>query len=169
MFNSIAFLGFGILVFAIGGKATIMGLFKFFSPFLMTAGFFSLMFITMSQKDFLNLSRLMVVYFVPPFGKGTVIPGGIALGLNPWALAVATAFVDIAVGVFLTWNFDLAKKIPFNGIGFSRIQNKGKAMLTSLPWLERASVTGIIVFVMFPFQGSGAVGGTILGLSLIHI
>ena len=35
LFNSIAFLGFGILVFAIGGKATIMGLFKFFSPFLM--------------------------------------------------------------------------------------------------------------------------------------
>ena len=166
LFNSIAFLGFGILVFAIGGKDTIMGLFKFFSPFLMTAGFFSLMFITMSQKDFLNLSRLMVVYFVPPFGKGTVIPGGIALGLNPWALAVATAFVDIAVGVFLTWNFDLAKKIPFIGSGITRIQNKGKAMLTSLPWLERASVTGIIVFVMFPFQGSGAVGGTILGRAI---
>ena len=166
LFNSIAFLGFGILVFAVGGKSTIMGLFKFFSPFLMTAAFFSVMFVTMSQKDFLNLSRLMVVYFVPPFGKGTVIPGGIALGLNPWALAVATAFVDIAVGVFLTWNFDLAKKIPFIGSGITRIQNKGKAMLTSLPWLERASVTGIIVFVMFPFQGSGAVGGTILGRAI---
>ena len=166
LFNAIAFLGFGVLVYAIGGKTTIMGLFKFFSPFLMTAGFFSVMYVTMSQKDFLNLSRLMVVYFVPPFGKGTVIPGGIALGLNPWSLAVATAFVDIAVGVFLTWNFDLAKKIPFIGSGITRIQNKGKAMLTSLPWLERASVTGIIVFVMFPFQGSGAVGGTILGRAI---
>ena len=166
LFDAIAFLGFGILVYAIGGKATVMGLFKFFSPFIMTAGFFSVMYVTMSQKDFLNLSRLMVVYFVPPFGKGTVIPGGIALGLNPWSLAVATAFVDIAVGVFLTWNFDLAKKIPFIGSGITRIQEKGKAMLTSLPWLERASVTGIIVFVMFPFQGSGAVGGTILGRAI---
>ena len=166
LFDAIAFLGFGILVYAVGGKATVMGLFKFFSPFIMTAGFFSVMYVTMSQKDFLNLSRLMVVYFVPPFGKGTVIPGGIALGLNPWSLAVATAFVDIAVGVFLTWNFDLAKKIPFIGSGITRIQEKGKAMLTSLPWLERASVTGIIVFVMFPFQGSGAVGGTILGRAI---
>jgi len=166
LFDAIAFLGFGILVYAIGGKATVMGLFKFFSPFIMTAGFFSVMYVTMSQKDFLNLSRLMVVYFVPPFGKGTVIPGGIALGLNPWSLAVATAFVDIAVGVFLTWNFDLAKKIPFIGSGITRIQEKGKTMLTSLPWLERASVTGIIVFVMFPFQGSGAVGGTILGRAI---
>ena len=166
LFNAIAFLGFGILVYAIGGKATVMGLFKFFSPFLMTAGFFSVMYITMAQKDFLNLSRLMVVYFVPPFGKGTVIPGGIALGLDPWVLAIATAFVDIAVGVFLTWNFDLAKKIPFIGSGITRIQEKGKAMLTSLPWLERASVTGIIAFVMFPFQGSGAVGGTILGRAI---
>ena len=166
LFNAIAFLGFGILVYAIGGRSTVMGLFKFFSPFLMTAGFFSIMYITMSQKDFLNLSRLMVVYFVPPFGKGTVIPGGIALGLDPWVLAIATAFVDIAVGVFLTWNFDLAKKIPFIGSGITRIQSKGKAMLISLPWLERASVTGIIAFVMFPFQGSGAVGGTILGRAI---
>lgn len=166
LFNAITFLGFGIFVYAIGGKATVMGLLKFFSPFLMTAGFFSVMYITMSQKDFLNLSRLMVVYFVPPFGKGTVIPGGIALGLDPWVLAIATAFVDIAVGVFLTWNFDLAKKIPFIGSGITRIQEKGKSMLTSLPWLERASVTGIIAFVMFPFQGSGAVGGTILGRAI---
>ena len=166
LFNSIAFSGFGVLVYAIGGRSTIMGLLKFFSPFLMTAAFFSIMFVTMSQKDFLNLSRLMVVYFVPPFGKGTVIPGGIALGLNPWALAIATAFVDIAVGFFLTWNFDLAKKIPFIGSGINRIQKKGQSMLTSLPWLERASVTGIIVFVMFPFQGSGAVGGTILGRAI---
>ena len=166
LFDAIAFLGFGILVYAIGGKATVMGLLKFFSPFIMTAGFFSVMYVTMSQKDFLNLSRLMVVYFVPPFGKGTVIPGGIALGLDPWVLAIATAFVDIAVGVFLTWNFDLAKKIPFIGSGITRIQEKGKTMLTSLPWLERASVTGIIAFVMFPFQGSGAVGGTILGRAI---
>ena len=31
-------------------------------------------------------------------------------------------------------------------------------MLKDLPWLERASFVGIVVFVMFPFQGSGAVG-----------
>ena len=39
-------------------------------------------------------------------------------------------------------------------------------MLGSLPWLERASFIGIVVFVMFPFQGSGAVGGTILGRAI---
>ncbi len=132
----------------------------------MTGGFFALMWIGMSQRDFLILSQLMLVYFVPPFGKGTVIPGGIVAGIDPWVLAIATAFVDIAVGVFLTWNFDLAKKIPFIGSGITRVQRKGESMLKSLPWLERASFVGIVVFVMFPFQGSGAVGGTILGRAI---
>ena len=166
LFDTIAFLGFGVLIYAVGGQDTVIGLFRFFSPFIMTGAFFAFMFLTMSQRDFLILSQLMLVYFVPPFGKGTVIPGGIVAGIDPWTLAIATAFVDIAVGVFLTWNFDLAKKIPFIGSGITRVQRKGEAMLGSLRWLERASFIGIVVFVMFPFQGSGAVGGTILGRAI---
>ena len=166
LFDSIAFLGFGVLIYAVGGQDTVLGLLRFFSPFIMTGAFFAFMFLTMSQRDFLILSQLMLVYFVPPFGKGTVIPGGIAVGIDPWTLAIATAFVDVAVGVFLTWNFDLAKKIPFIGSGITRVQRKGEDMLGSLPWLERASFIGIVVFVMFPFQGSGAVGGTILGRAI---
>ena len=166
LFDTIAFLGFGVLIYAVGGQDTVLGLLRFFSPFIMTGAFFAFMFLTMSQRDFLILSQLMLVYFVPPFGKGTVIPGGIAVGIDPWTLAIATAFVDVAVGVFLTWNFDLAKKIPFIGSGITRVQRKGEDMLGSLPWLERASFIGIVVFVMFPFQGSGAVGGTILGRAI---
>jgi len=165
-FDCIAVLGLGILIYAIGGPSAMLGLFKFISPFLMTGAFFVVMFLSMGQKEFLILSQLMLVYFVPPFGKGTVVPLGIAGGVDPWAIAICTAFVDIAVGVFLTWNFDLAKKIPFIGSGINRIQLKGKAMLKDLPWLERASFLGIVVFVMFPFQGSGAVGGTILGRAI---
>ena len=166
LFDTIAFLGFGVLIYAVGGQDTVIGLLRFFSPFIMTGAFFAFMFLTMSQRDFLILSQLMLVYFVPPFGKGTVIPGGIVAGIDPWTLAIATAFVDIAVGVFLTWNFDLAKKIPFIGSGITRVQRKGEDMLGSLRWLERASFIGIVVFVMFPFQGSGAVGGTILGRAI---
>ena len=165
-FDCIAILGLGVLIYAIGGPGAMLGLFKFLSPFIMTGIFFAVMFLTMGQREFLILSQLMLVYFVPPFGKGTVIPLGIAGGVDPWAIAICTAFVDIAVGVFLTWNFDLAKKIPFIGSGINRIQLKGKAMLKDLPWLERASFAGIVVFVMFPFQGSGAVGGTILGRAI---
>ena len=166
VFDCIAVLGLGVLIYAIGGPGAMLGLFKFLSPFLMTGIFFVGMFLTMGQREFLILSQLMLVYFVPPFGKGTVVPLGIAGGVDPWAIAICTAFVDIAVGVFLTWNFDLAKKIPFIGSGITRIQIKGKAMLEDLPWLERASFVGIVVFVMFPFQGSGAVGGTILGRAI---
>ena len=142
-FDCIAVLGLGILIYAIGGPSAMLGLFKFLSPFIMTGAFFVVMFLSMGQREFLILSQLMLVYFVPPFGKGTVVPLGIAGGVDPWAIAICTAFVDIAVGVFLTWNFDLAKKIPFIGSGINRIQIKGKAMLKDLPWLERASFIGL--------------------------
>ncbi|HIM33135.1 MAG TPA: hypothetical protein EYI97_01470 [Candidatus Poseidoniales archaeon] len=81
-------------------------------------------------------------------------------------LALATAFVDIMVGVFLAWNFDLARKIPFVGGAIRRVQAKGHEIMTAQPWIERLAFTGIMLFVMFPFQGSGSVGGTLLGRSM---
>ena len=44
------------------------------------------MFLSMGQREFLILSQLMLVYFVPPFGKGTVVPLGIAGGVDPGLL-----------------------------------------------------------------------------------
>jgi UDP-glucose 4-epimerase len=46
------------------------------------------------------------------------------------------------------------------------MQAKGKSILESMPWVERLTFFGIVVFVMIPFQGSGAFAGTILGRSV---
>ena len=73
----------------------------------------------------------MFLYFVPPMGKESVIPIGIAQGI-PWTiLAISIAFVDIVVCLFLIWNFDLAKKLPFIGSGIKRVQLKGYSEVQS--------------------------------------
>ena len=165
-FHMLTGLGLWVLVFAIGGEAVLLALLKFFAPFFATLAGFLVMFLTIPTRDFLLVSQLMFLYFVPPFGKGTVIPLGIAAGVNPWVLAAATAFVDIMVGIFLAWNFDLARRIPFVGGAIRRAQAKGHEILEQRPWVGRIAFVGILLFVMFPFQGSGSVGGTLLGRAM---
>ena len=165
-FNFITFIGLVLVVYAIGTFSAILALLKFASPFLMTVAYFLLLVLILPEKDFLNLSSLMLLYFVPPLGKESVIPIGIAQGI-PWTvLAFSIAFVDIVVCLFLIWNFDLAKKLPFIGSGIRRMQLKGASILETMPWVERLTFFGIVVFVMIPFQGSGAFAGTILGRSV---
>ena len=162
-FNLLTFIGLVIVVYAVGTIQTIFALLKFFSPFFMTVGYFILLKAFTSERIFLEVSGLMFLYFVPPMGKESVIPIGIAQGI-PWTiLAISIAFVDIVVCLFLIWNFDLAKKLPFIGSGIKRVQLKGASILESMPWVERLTFFGIVIFVMIPFQGSGAFAGTILG------
>ena len=162
-FNLLTFVGLVLVVYAIGTISTIFSLLKFFSPFLMTVGYFILLSLIMTQRGFLNLSSLMLLYFVPPLGKESVIPMGIGMGIHWSLLAFSIAFVDIVVCLFLIWNFDLAKKLPFIGSGIKRVQVKGSQILDTMPWVERLTFVGIVIFVMIPFQGSGAFAGTILG------
>ena len=162
-FNMITFAGLVVIVYAIGTLSAIFSLLKFFSPFLMTVGYFVLLWAIMTERGFLDLSKLMFLYFIPPLGKESIIPIGIAQGI-PWmVLAFSIAFVDVVVCLFLIWNFDLAKKLPFIGSGIRRVQLKGASILESMPWVERLTFFGIVIFVMIPFQGSGAFAGTILG------
>ena len=84
-FNLLTFVGLVLVVYAIGTISTIFSLLKFFSPFLMTVGYFILLSLIMTQRGFLNLSSLMLLYFVPPLGKESVIPMGIGMGIH-WSL-----------------------------------------------------------------------------------
>jgi hypothetical protein len=58
---------------------------------------------------------LMVAYILPPAGKETVIPLGIALGIPWWGMALAIAMVDIETGLFMALNVDLVYRIPLVG------------------------------------------------------
>jgi len=154
------------LVFAIGGVVVILALAKFFAPFFIGAMGVITLYLIMPMKQFLMILRWMTIYIVPPAGKETVIPIGIGTGANPWALALAIAFVDIVLAIFLAWNFDLARRIPFIGGAIRRLQDKGEDILEEKPWVERLAFFGIVLFVIIPLQGSGALGGTMLGRAM---
>lgn len=108
----------------------------------------------------------MFAYLVPPAGKESVIPAGIALGVPVWALVPSIAIMDILAGVFMALNFDLALKIPLLGRWISDFIRCGRDFLNERRWLERLYFIGLVLFVMFPLQGSGGIGGSIVGRML---
>jgi uncharacterized membrane protein len=136
---------------------------KFFAaPILVFFGVLFL-YLILEYSVFLKLGGLMMAYFFPPLGKESVIPIGIGAGIHPILIALAIAYVDIFVALFLIWNYDFAKLIPFLGPWMEKVEKKGGKKFKERPWLENLAFIGLILFVMFPFQGSGGVATSIIG------
>jgi len=134
----------------------------FFAPFLCVLASF-LLYLFLDFNTFKKVGIAMIVYFLPPAGKESVIPGGIAVGLHPLLIAFSIIFVDIVTALFLLWNYDFAKLIPFVGPWMEKMEKKGGKKFHENSWLEGLAFLGLILFVMFPFQGSGGVGTSIIG------
>lgn len=156
---------------------TIWGrLFLFFIPFVIAASYIVLLYLILHDlgNTFWIVGGGMATYFFPPFGKESVIPitigsllGLQAIGLSPmvtiFLVSSTIAFIDIVTAYFLLWNFYIAKKIPYIGKWIEEFQEYGAQKMKEREWVKRLAFLGVTSFVMFPFQGSGGVGASILG------
>ncbi len=109
------------------------------------------------------LLPLLAAYFFPPFGKESVIPLGVSLGIHPALMALSIAVVDILVGLFLLWNYRVLYYVPFLGKWARKTEMKAKKMIEEGKGFSKLAFLGLVLFVVVPFQGSGAVGATIIG------
>jgi uncharacterized membrane protein len=140
--------------------------FKLGIPFLVAMVYLLFLYSVLSPNDFLLMGGIMVAYVIPPAGKETVIPVGIALGLPWWLVALSISMLDVISGLFMALNFDLALKIPFLGIWIGRFIAGGRRYILERPWLEKLYFIGLVFFVMFPLRGTGGIGGFIVGRML---
>ncbi|PSG98449.1 hypothetical protein BRD56_00475 [Thermoplasmatales archaeon SW_10_69_26] len=106
---------------------------------------------------------LVVTYMVPPAGKETVIPAAVAAGFSPFLVATYIAGIDMTVGWLMAWNWDFITGIPLVGELVERLMERGQAWMEEQPIVDRSAFLGLILFVFFPMQGSGAVAGITLG------
>jgi len=150
-------------------------IFLFILPFLISAVFITWLYLILPWDTFQQVGAGITAYFFPPLGKETVIPSLVTfLSLNSnlsdqaiiFLPAACIAFVDIIVGFFLLWNFDLALKIPLFGALIRKVEKAGEERLKNSNWIRRLALVGIALFVIVPFQGSGGVGATIVGRML---
>jgi uncharacterized membrane protein len=156
----------------------VIGLTKFFTPIILGLGVYYIW--SLLSDELSQIWPLLLAYFFPPFGKETVIPLGVGVlkegltipffninvnpvSINPISMALAVAFIDIIVAMFLVWNYDFAKKIPLVGQFMMKIEDKGKNFEEKYGWIKPLRFFGIVLFVMVPFQGSGGLVGSIVG------
>ncbi len=147
-------------------------LFLFFFPFLIGFSFIGLLFLILRDVNnvFWIIAPALVAYFFPPFGKESVIPVTVVAlknTLDPvtyvFLVSGSIAFIDIINSYFLMWNFYIVKKIPVLGEWIDDFQTYGARKIEENEWIKRVSFLGVASFVVFPFQGSGGVGASILG------
>lgn len=145
----------------------------FFLPFLIAALYIYLLYIIMHDKStFWLIGGGMSTYLFPPLGKESVIPILVTeLTRRNIYSPVATillvggsiAYVDIVTSYFLLWNLYIAEKIPFLGEWIKKFEKFGATKMKEKKWISKVAMLGLALFVVFPFQGSGGVGASIIG------
>jgi uncharacterized membrane protein len=143
-------------------KEILLSLTKFFLPVIIGIGAIGGTGLLLGPQR-IQYWPLMTGYFFPPLGKETIIPLGIHLGFHPILMALSIATIDIIVALFLLWNYDLAKTIPFVGTFMRKVEEKGRGVEDRYGWIKPLRFFGIVLFVMVPFQGSGGLVGSIVG------
>jgi uncharacterized membrane protein len=135
---------------------------KFFLPIWLSI-FFAFACYFIFPNDIFNLIILFGVYFISPLGMEIGVPIGIGLGLNPFLVVGFMLLVDALSAMFLIWNLDYTRLIPFIGKLIKKTEEKGSNYLKKQQWIERLAFLGLVGFVMIPLYGTGSILGSIVG------
>ena len=149
-------------------------LFLFCFPILVSAFYIVLLWAVVPESMFPVIGTLLLSYFISPFGKEVLIPTAvIALlalhGPNQAATDIllvtsTVVFVDVMCSLFLLWNLDLLKLLPKAGGLIARIESFGRARMRKNRRRRRHAFIALTGYVALPFQGSGGIVSTIVGM-----
>ena len=129
--------------------------------------------------------KLLTAYFFPPAGKETILPAGFAVGIPHHIWFISIWFFDILVCVTMLTNWWLVEIIvnhcpsfPFIGIRLHGRPHLFKKKISIKNWYNglhervqkieqkkygRILPIFLIIFMLIPFQGSGALTTCFLG------
>lgn len=78
-------------------------------------------------------------------------------------LFLLVTYMDLVVAAFLAFHLGFMFRIPFFGPKAADLIGDTQALVNDRPWVKRASVLVLIIFVIFPTSSTGSVGGSIFG------
>jgi len=81
------------------------------------------------------------------------------LGLVIWVMDTCTVLI-VVYSLEAFYRFDRLKR------GLDKIQRNAGLVLDAYPRIRTGAVVGVVVFVLFPIAGTGAIGGAFLGVLL---
>ncbi len=83
--------------------------------------------------------------------------------VSSFELFLLVMFLDLIVASFLAFHLGFIFRVPFIGPKVADLMGDTQTLLAEQPWVKRASVFGLIIFVAFPTSTTGSVGGSIFG------
>ncbi len=81
------------------------------------------------------------------------------LGLVIWVMDTVTVLV-------LVYSLEALYRWRFAARMMGRIQTRAAVVIEAFPRIRRYATAGMVLFVLFPVSGTGAIGGTFLGILL---
>ncbi len=146
----------------------------FFIPIIISAIFIILIWLGLSPAMFIIIGLLLLSYFISPFGREVLIPVAVIslLSLHGTGQMVTdiilivgiVIFVDVMCSIFLLWNLDLLKYLPVFGKWITGIENFGRKKLKKSHRKRQNVFLLLTSYVALPFQGSGGIVSTIIGM-----
>ena len=106
---------------------------------------------------------LSVAYLLPPAGLESVVPVGVGLGIHPVLMAYLVTVVDLACAAFISWNYELARRIPLLGRYVALVESRGARLLGASTAVRAGLWVALLLFIAVPFKGSGGITGAIVG------
>lgn len=88
---------------------------------------------------------------------------------SPWELGVVIGVMDTCSALLMVYGLEGLYRFRRLKSGLHKIQANANLVVDAYPWIRRAAVIGVVIFVLFPVAGTGAVGACFLGILLgIH-
>lgn len=120
--------------------------------------------VVLSTEHLVSLGGLAVFTFFV-MGKFVVLLPVLSTDVpfTPYFLAGTVTVMDVATGLVVAANLGQLYRLPWVGRQLSHFEAGGRETLERRPWMRRLATAGVVLFVMFPLTGTGAVGGTLFG------
>ena len=115
---------------------------------------------TLELLGIVPVTILAVGKFVPLWG----ITGESHFGA--YELGLLVGVLDTLSVVLLVYSLESLYRVAPLRRRLEKVQADARLVLTAYPRMRRAAVAGIVLFVLFPIAGTGAVGATFLGILL---
>jgi uncharacterized membrane protein len=139
-----------------------------YGPFIAT---FLLLLVLWSLTNWQFASRLVTstVLSIVALGRFIILSGSDGALLNfegklsSAQLFLLLTYVDAMTALVLAFHIGFLFRMPVVGPRIATLVTDGQFILTSHPWMRRAAMVGLIVFVSFPLSATGSVGGSIFG------
>jgi len=105
---------------------------------------------------------LLTVFYL---GKFVVIMPVLETNLpfTPFFLGCMVMVLEMSFGMIVVAYLDFLHHLPLMGRRIARMEGRSRRMLKKRPWIKQLATYSVMMFVLLPFPGTGAVGGTILG------